>query len=145
MVDVFLDRDALLELGHAAVMIAMVMREDQVIDLGQAGIFGGGINAFRVSHGSVGIAGIDQQRFTRRRYEERPIAALDVDDVNVERRPGRLGIGRHCSGAEKGSGKQQRFTKHLILPMTACGPDGPMPVLIFEFTRAPVHQQVWRF
>ena len=38
VVDEFADRDAIGEFGHAAEMIAMPVRGDEVIDLGQAGI-----------------------------------------------------------------------------------------------------------
>ena len=41
VVDEMPDRDALGELGQAAEMIAVPMRDDQMVDLGEAGILGG--------------------------------------------------------------------------------------------------------
>ena len=41
VVDEMSDRDALYEFRHAAVMIAVPMRDDQVVDPGEAGILGG--------------------------------------------------------------------------------------------------------
>ena len=49
MVDEIPDRDARRELGHAAKMIAVPVRRDQVVDLREAGVLDGG-------HDAVGVA-----------------------------------------------------------------------------------------
>ncbi len=70
-----------------AEMIVVPMRRDQMIDLRQTGILDRRHDAIGVARGRrPDIAGIDQHRFARRRHEQRRIAALDVDHVNVERR-----------------------------------------------------------
>src|SRR6185436_1631313 len=88
VVDEMLDRDALGELLHTAVVVAMPVRNDQLIDLREAGILGGLHDARGVTDRRLrsGVAGVDEQRFTRWRDEERRVAALDVHHVNVERR-----------------------------------------------------------
>jgi hypothetical protein len=66
VVDVVLDRDALVDFGHAAEMISVPMRGDQMVDLGDAGILGGGGNALGIANRRLGagVACIDQHGFT---------------------------------------------------------------------------------
>jgi hypothetical protein len=62
VVDEMPDRHARRELRHAAKMIAVPMRGDEMIDLRQAGLFGGGHDAIRISRRRrAAIARIDQQ------------------------------------------------------------------------------------
>ena len=103
----FADRDALLELGHPAVMIAVPVRDDQAVDLGETGILRGGIDALGIAHRAVGVAGVDQERFTGRVHEQRRVAAFDVDDIDVQRR---AGAPAHRRKRRSGKGKRCRAT-----------------------------------
>ena len=113
----FADRDALLELRHPAVMIAMPVRDDQPVDLGQPGILGGGIDTLGIADRAVGVAGVDQERFTGRVHEQRRVAAFDVHDIDIERRAGRLRSGGNGGQAKKSGAEQQGCAVHCILPM----------------------------
>ena len=99
MIDEMPDRDALGELGHAAEMIAVPMGDDQMVDLGEAGVLGGRHDAPGIADRRLGrdIAGVDEQRFAGRRDEERGVAALDVDHVDVQRG---AGLGGGAMGPE---------------------------------------------
>ena len=82
VIDVVLDRDALGELLQAADVIDVVVRRDEVVDLLDAGFR-------KYRHDAIGVARhrvgrIDQHRFTRRRDDERRLAAFDVEGVDVE-------------------------------------------------------------
>ena len=69
-----------------AEVIAVPVRGDQVIDLREAGVLDRRHDALGVSRRRrAAIAGIDEHRLARRRHEQRGVAALDVDDVDVER------------------------------------------------------------
>src|SRR5262245_42690951 len=110
MVDVMLDRDALGDLGHAAEMVTMPMRRDEMINLRETGILGGCHDALGVADGSLrsSVAGIDQDGFAGWRDEQRGIAAFDIDHVNVERRARLCGGGtstkQHRDGGGSGRG-----------------------------------------
>ena len=86
VIDELANLDLRSQLGHAAEMIAVPMRRDQMIDLLNAGVFHRIENAICVANRPRAvIAGIDQQRLARRRNDQRGVAALDIDDINVER------------------------------------------------------------
>src|SRR5262245_58182288 len=70
------------ELGHPAVMIAMPMRRDQVVDLCESGVLDGIHDPSRVPRRSrTTVTSVDQDGFARRRYEKRRAAALHVDEI----------------------------------------------------------------
>ena len=85
MIDELFDGNLRSQFGQAAEVIAMPVRDDQMIDLLEAGVFHGRHDSRGVSRRlRAGIAGVDEQRFARRRNEERRIAALHIDDIDVE-------------------------------------------------------------
>ena len=106
------DRDALLQFGHAAVMIGVPVGGDQAVDLGEAGVLGGGNDAFGVADRAVEIAGVDQERFTGRVHEQRRVAAFDVDDIDVERRARGLRTGGNGGQAKERGAEQQSCAVH---------------------------------
>ena len=86
VVDEIPDGDARCELGHAAKMIAVPVRGDQIVDLREARILDGGHDAFGISdRARAGVPRIDEHRCAGRRHEERGVAALHVDDIDVQR------------------------------------------------------------
>src|SRR3989442_11509901 len=74
------------KLRHSPEVVAMPVSRDQMIDSLKSGIFHGSDDTARItgSRSSAGVAGIDEQRFTRRGDEKRRVAAFDIDDVDVK-------------------------------------------------------------
>ena len=80
-------------------MIAVPVSDDEVINLGDAGVFGGGHDALRVADCACPrVSGVDEHRLTRGRHEEHDVSlrtdvgtsALDIYDIHVQgcsRRP----------------------------------------------------------
>ena len=63
-------------------MVAVIVREHQVIDLGDARLLRDGDDAVRIARARP--AGIDQQRLSGRRDEQSGLPALDVNEINVQ-------------------------------------------------------------
>jgi hypothetical protein len=113
------DRQQVRELAHAAVVIRVEVRDEQDVDSRHARRPRSGQDAVHVApprglarHGRArsGRApppGVDQQRFTARRHDERGLAAFDVDEVDVER-PRRA---REDRGGQR-TEDQQRGERH---------------------------------
>ena len=127
VVDEMPDRDALGEFRQAAIMIAVPMGDDQIVDLGQPGIPGGRHDAPGIAdrRGRRDVAGVDQQRLAGRRDEQRGVAAFDVDDVDVQ---GRAGLRRSAvmsgldqQGRQTGRRGEQHVLAHGILPVGPIG------------------------
>ena len=85
MIDEFLNRQLRSERAHAAEVIIMPMRCDQMVDFAYARVSGSRHNArgIALSCGWRYISGIDQDGFTRRCNEQRSIAAFDIDYIDV--------------------------------------------------------------
>jgi hypothetical protein len=64
-------------------MIAVIMRQHEVIDLLHARVFERQHDTVGVA--SSGVADIHEQRFTGRRHEQRRLAAFRVDVINLQR------------------------------------------------------------
>jgi len=63
----------------------MPMRDDEMIDLLEAGVFDGVHDAGGVAgRGGSCVTGVDEQRFMGRRDKQRGVAAFDIDDVDVQ-------------------------------------------------------------
>ena len=83
-----LDRDLRRELRQPAEVVAVPVRDDQVIDLLQVRVFDRRHDAAGVAHGARRhVARIHEQRFAGRRDEKRRVAAFDVDYIDVEGLP----------------------------------------------------------
>ncbi len=121
MIDEMLDRDELGELGYAAEMIAVPMGDDEMVDLRQTGVLDGRHDAPGVPDRRVRrhIAGIDEERFARWRHQERGVAALDVDHVDVERGAGLGGraVGSSLREQRQSGDCEQHFTSHGPFPL----------------------------
>ncbi len=90
-----LDRHPLRELGKPADVIAVIVRQHEVIDLLHARVF-------ERQHDAIGIApsriaDVDEQRLTGRSHEQRCLAAFRVDVIDLQRFRGRL---RRCRRAQ---------------------------------------------
>ena len=67
-------------------MIAVPVREDQVIDLRDARVPGGVEDATRVPcRAHAPVPRIDEQRLARGRDDERRVPPFDIDDIDVQR------------------------------------------------------------
>ena len=65
-------------------MVAVVVRDQDIVELLESGLVRGGDDAISVPPFVPGPAGVDQQRFSRWAHEERGLATLNVDEVNLE-------------------------------------------------------------
>src|SRR5579883_2858716 len=68
------DRDHLRKRRKAALMVAVPMTDDQIVDLLQAGLLRRRVDSFRVPVG-VRKSGVEQQGLARRRYDQSRRAA----------------------------------------------------------------------
>ena len=84
MVDEVANRHLRQQLGKSADVVAVVVGGDQMIDLLDARIGRSGNDARGVA-AVARIAGVDEQRLSRRRDNQRGVSALDVDDVDLKR------------------------------------------------------------
>ncbi len=100
VVDERANRKAPLELGHAAVVILVQVRDEEVVDALHAGIAHGGDDAVGIARVEPRITGVDEQRLPGRRDDERGLPAFDVDEVDVERF--RRGGGERAGGQREG-------------------------------------------
>ncbi len=86
VIDEMADRNARREFRHAAKMIAVPVRGNQIVDLREACLFRGGHDALGVSdRAGAGVPRIDQDRFAGRRHKERGVSALHIDDIHIKR------------------------------------------------------------
>ena len=88
-----LNRHSLRELGKPADVIAVIVRQHEVVDLLHACIF-------EREHDAIGIASsritdVDEQRLTRRSHEQGCLAALGIDVIDLQR------FGRRLRGCRK--------------------------------------------
>ena len=81
----FKDKDELLQALEERFLHRL---DEQVVELSDAGVLSGGCDPIGVTPIESWPTGIDQHRLAGRRDEERRLATLDVDDVDVERVPG---------------------------------------------------------
>ena len=99
VIHVHLDRDQLRERGHGADVVAVEVRGQQVVDLLEAGLLGGGEDALGVAIVGGAVGGVHQQGLAARRDDQRGGAAFGVDPVDFEV----LGGAQGQAGAEQGN------------------------------------------
>jgi hypothetical protein len=88
VVDVIHDRDVRGEFGHAAEMVAVPVRGDQVVDLREACGFGSVQNSASVPSGAcAAVSCVDQDGLACRCDKKSSVAAFDVHHIDVERLP----------------------------------------------------------
>ena len=90
VIDERADRNTGCERRNAADVIAVVMRDDQVIDPHDARLCSRRSNPIGVTTVEAGPAGIDEHRLSSRRDEQGGLTTLDVDEINLQRLRGRL-------------------------------------------------------
>jgi len=71
-------------------VIAVEVRDQQVVDLRQAGIMNRRRDPFRIPSLGARPATVDEQRLPGRRDDQRRLPAFDVNEVDLERFLGRL-------------------------------------------------------
>jgi len=107
VVDERLNRNELGQLGNAANVVRVKVGDEQIVDARRPSLLRDREDALRIARlgritrprgetSSAGKPGVDQHRVTIGRDDERGLATLDVDKVNVERLPhlDRLGFRR---------------------------------------------------
>ena len=77
------DRNPLRQLLHAADVIDVIVRRDQVVDLRDTGV--GEAAMMPIGVAPAGIAAVEQRRLPGRRHEEGRLPSLGVDDVDLQR------------------------------------------------------------
>src|SRR5437868_7499170 len=82
-------------------MVAMPVGHDEMIDLLKPGVFDGVHDAAGVTYSGSSISGVDEQGLMRGRHKQNRVAALDIDDVDIQR----LGRLRHGKGGSEKTGK----------------------------------------
>ena len=111
------------QVGHAAVMIRVVMRRDQMIDPLDACPLHRGVNSPGVPPIDVRPTGVEQHRVTRGRHDQRGRSAFDVDEVEVER-PAAILRAENDGGADEGQrqgkcAERERRSRHGWLSITS--------------------------
>ena len=103
------------QLRHAPRVIGMVVGKDRIVDVVDAGRFGGGDDAVRVASVEIVPARVDQQRFALRIDDQRRLASFHVDEINLQQL--RRADNRHKPNrnSEKNDGNQCQ-TAHARLP-----------------------------
>jgi hypothetical protein len=77
--------DARSQFSDTAVMVAMPVSDDQVINPGDAGVSSRRQDSTGIAHGPcTTISGIDQERLTGWGDSKRGVAAFDVDNVDIQ-------------------------------------------------------------
>ena len=76
--------DAVDELGNAAGVVDVVVGEQDIVEVVQSGIFGGGNDTVGIASCVAGPAGVDEERVMVRGDEEGGLAAFYVDDEDFE-------------------------------------------------------------
>ena len=84
VVDERADRKPPLKFRHAAVVILVQVRDEEIVDALQAGIAHGGDDPVGIACVEPRVAGVDEQGLPGRRDDERGLPAFDVDEVDVE-------------------------------------------------------------
>ena len=101
VVDERADGDAVDELGDASGVVDVVVGEEDVVDVVEAGAFGGGGDAVGVAALIVGPACVDEERVVIGGDEERGLAAFDVDEEDLQVAGGVLGAEGGTEGDEQ--------------------------------------------
>ena len=118
VIDVVLDRDPVRELRQGAEVIAVVVREHEVVDLFQTRVLHRRHDPLRVADGAgSAVTGVYQQGFAGRGHEQRRVAPFDVDDVDVERL-GRPGLGGGQGGGQNHE-QEAECSAHWSAPRVA--------------------------
>ena len=89
-----------------------------MVDLGQTRIAHRVHDAARIALRANGVAGVDQDGFARGRDKQRPVAAFDVGDIDVERRA-LLGRGRRHGQHQSGSDSRRCAHGYSFLKSSA--------------------------
>ena len=73
------------QLLHAADVIRVVVRDDEIVDGPDAGLLHRGRNPLRIAQVVCRPAGVDQHRLPGRRDDERGLTAFDVNEIQAQR------------------------------------------------------------
>ena len=133
VVDERANGDETREFRHPSVVIVVEVRDHQVVDLGDAGVARDRHDPFGVASVRAAPARVDQERLPRRRDDERRLAALDVDEVDVE---GLRGLGH--GGLRRQESRQYERGSHHRSPSCRVWSANHTPVYPVS-DRAPHH------
>src|SRR5262249_51519751 len=95
------------ELRHPTDMVAVIMRNQNVVNLSDAGVFRRGDDAVRIPPAESVPASVNQQGLSLRRNEQRGLAPLHIYAINLQR----LFIG--CRNGAQTLRKNERDDQYL--------------------------------
>ena len=123
VVEEFANGNAGNELGHAAYVVGMVVRDQQVIDARNAGVFHCRLDAIGVAATLVRPAGIHEHRLTGWGYEQSGLAAFDVNriDEQVFCRPCLGQRGGTCSDDQQEESEELEKQRKRRAPLKRAG------------------------
>jgi hypothetical protein len=84
VIDEIHDHHPVGELSDAAYVIAVIVGDDEVIDLLHAGSFGDVCDAISISAVEAWPAGIDEHGLSTGAYEQGRLSALDIDGIDLK-------------------------------------------------------------
>ena len=119
VIDEGADFDAIRELGHAAHVIAMVMSDENVVELFDFGRLGGLHNAVRIAAVKAAPSGVDQQRVAGGSNDERGLSAFHIDKIDLQGFGGEGQSKRAGQGESKQQYENEDRTEHCPHPITA--------------------------
>ncbi len=85
MIDERADLHQIGELPHPADVVAVVVRDQQIVDLFDAGGLGGALDAVGIAALETSPACVDEQGLARWADNQRGLAAFDINEENLER------------------------------------------------------------
>src|ERR1035438_9080649 len=110
VIDESADLHAVSQLGDAAHVIAMVVGDENIVELFDFGGFGGLDNAVGVTTVETAPACVDQQGVAGGSDDERGLAALHIDKIDFERLGGNE---RKREGSGYGENRSEEHTSEL--------------------------------
>src|SRR5271167_1747463 len=85
VIDESADGNFLDELGHPADVVEVIVSDQNIIELRDAGALRGSGDAIGVAALVVGPAGVDEKRLSGRGDEEGRLASFNIDEIDLER------------------------------------------------------------
>src|SRR5579859_1866192 len=84
VIDEGADGNAIDQLRDATAVVIVIMGQQDIIDLADAGTLGCSKNPVRIAATIFRPAGVDEQRLSRWGNEEGRLAALHIDEINLK-------------------------------------------------------------
>src|SRR5690349_13010405 len=127
--------DSVHELRHAANVVAVIVRDEDIVDRLETGCLCPGNDAVGVATIEIRKSSVDQQRFTLRSDDQSSLSAFDVDEIDFEA-PALLS--EHGAGGERcekeGNDKPSDHAKSLSKQRRCAPQHGRLSVQVTDVT-----------